>query len=299
MNLLYNLTRNKLNQDYINKLTQLLYDCKSIKNYSLKRINLDKAIYKFNKNNELYITLPNFNFKNKSTAYDTSINNKNSSIHNYTENGSNFLTNDTNYNISYNNPNMPKKEENKKKLNLNDIFGQREEEQLNKTIKKLLLNEDLDMPKKAQKQIFNLLNMKYKFEGSEDKKRYISQQKSLHTESNRINKNANLVFPQIKNDKFLDSLEILKNKTNELNFIKNKKYKNYLSPIFFLGKNRAKYLNNIKYISYNKLNNGKSFKGFKNISEDNQKYLKIMGNDVHTLNKINNENKDIIESHIS
>ena len=299
MNLLYNLTRNKLNQDYINKLTQLLYDCKSIKNYSLKRINLDKAIYKFNKNNELYITLPNFNFKNKSTAYDTSINNKNNSIHNYTENGSNYLTNDTNYNISYNNPNMPKKEENKKKLNLNEIFGQREEEQLNKTIKKLLLNEDLDMPKKAQKQIFNLLNTKYKFEGSEDKKRYISQQKSLHTESNRINRNANLVFPQIKNDKFLDSLEILKNKTNELNFIKNKKYKNYLSPIFFLGKNRAKYLNNIKYISYNKLNNGKSFKGLKNISEDNQKYLKIMGNDVHILNKINNENKDIIESHIS
>ena len=298
MNLLYNLTRNKLNQDYINKLTQLLYNCKSIKNYSMKRINLDKAIYKYNKNNELYITLPNFNFKNKSTAYDTITNNKNISINNITENGSNYLTNDTNYNISYNNPNIPKKEENKKKLNLNDLFGG-EEEQLNKAIDKLLLNEDLDMPKKTQNQIFNQLNMKYKFEGSEDKKGYLSQPKILHTESTKINKNANLIFPQIKNIRFLDYLDILKNKTNELNYIKNRKYKNYLSPIFFLGKNRDKYVNNIKYISYNKLNNGKSFKSLKNISEDNQKYLKIMGNDVHKLNEINNENKDIIESHIS
>ena len=294
MDLLYNLTKNKLNQDYINKLSQLLYDCKSVKNYSYKRINLDKAIYKYNKNNELYITLPNFNFKNKSVTYDNSINNKNSSIQHFTENGSNYLTNDTNYNISYNNPNITKKEENKKKLNLNDIFGKREEEQLNKTIKKLLLNENLDISKKTQKLIFDQLNMKYKFEGSEN----ISH-KIVPTESTKINKNVNLIFPQIDNNQFPDYLDILKTKTNELNYIKHKKYKKYLSPIFFLGKNRAKYLNTIKYKSYNKLNRGKSFKVFKNISEDNQKYLKIMGNNIHTLNEINNGNKDIINSQMS
>ena len=294
MDLLYNLTKNKLNQDYINKLSQLLYDCKSVKNYSYKRINLDKAIYKYNKNNELYITLPNFNFKNKSVTYDNSINNKNSSIQHFTENGSNYLTNDTNYNISYNNPNIPKKDNNKKKLNLNDIFGKREEEQLNKTIKKLLLNENLDISKKTQKLIFDQLNMKYKFEGSEN----ISH-KIVPTESTKINKNVNLIFPQIDNNQFPDYLDILKTKTNELNYIKHKKYKKYLSPIFFLGKNRAKYLNTIKYKSYNKLNRGKSFKVFKNISEDNQKYLKIMGNNIHTLNEINNGNKDIINSQMS
>lgn len=297
MNLLYNLTKNKLKQEYINKLTQLLYNCKSDKNYSFKRINLDKAVYKYNKNNELYITLPNFNFKNKSIGYDNSINNKNSSIPNYTENGSNYLTNDTNCNFSYNKSNVPRKENKKKKLNFNDLFGQREEEQINKTIQKLLLNEDLEIPKKTEKQIFNQLKMKYKFEDPGNQKRYISHQKlkTNNNESIKINKYPNLIFPQI-NNKYLDYLDILKTKTNELNSIKQKQYKKYLSPIFFFGKNRAKYLNNIKYKSYNKLHNMKTLKEIRTISEDNRKYLKIMGNDINILNEVNNENKDILDS---
>lgn len=303
MNLLYNLTRNKLNSDYINKLTQLLYDCKSTKNYSLKRINLDKAIYKYDKNNELYITLPNFNYKNKSVTYDNNSNrikNKNNSIQNYTENGSNFLTNDTNYNISYINPNIPKNE-NKKKLTLKDLYGNREKEELDKTIKKLLLNEDLEMPKKAEKQIFNQLNKKYKFEGSQNKKRYVSQTKlfskryDTDTESIKVNKNINYIFPQInRQNKFVDYLKIIKNKTNELNSIKQKKSKSYLSPLFFLGKNRDNYLNNIKYISYRKFSNDKNLKNSEKISEENHKYLKKMGDDIDNLNIINNENKDIL-----
>ena len=303
MNLLYNLTRNKLNPDYINKLTQLLYDCKSTKNYSLKRINLDKAIYKYDKNNELYITLPNFNYKNKSVTYDNNSNrikNKNNSIQNYTENGSNFLTNDTNYNISYINPNIPKNE-NKKKLTLKDLYGNREKEELDKTIKKLLLNEDLEMPKKAEKQIFNQLNKKYKFEGSQNKKRYVSQTKlfskryDTDTESIKVNKNINYIFPQInRQNKFVDYLKIIKNKTNELNSIKQKKSKSYLSPLFFLGKNRDNYLNNIKYISYRKFSNDKNLKNSEKISEENHKYLKKMGDDIDNLNIINNENKDIL-----
>ena len=304
MNLLYNLTRNKLNPEYINKLTQLLYDCKSTKNYSLKRINLDKAIYKYDKNNELYITLPNFNYKNKSVTYDNNSNrikNKNNSIQNYTENGSNFLTNDTNYNISYINPNIPKNE-NKKKLTLKDLYGNREKEELDKTIKKLLLNEDLEMPKKAEKQIFNQLNMKYKFEGSQNKKRYVSQTKlfskryDTDTESIKVNKNINYIFPQInRQNKFVDYLKIIKNKTNELNSIKQKKSKSYLSPLFFLGKNRDNYLNNIKYISYRKFSNDKNLKNSEKISEENHKYLKKMGDDIDNLNIINNENKDILD----
>lgn len=300
INLLYNLTHNKLNQEYINKLSQLLYDCKSTKNYSLKRINLDKAIYKYDKNNELYITLPNFNYKNRSITYD----NKNSSIHNFTENGSNYLTNDTNYNVSNYNQVNQGKDINKKKLNLNDIFGRREEEKLNRTIKKLLLNEDMEISKKTQKQIFNQLNLKYKFEGFIPNKRpYVSHQKLINrklatkqcdTETIKVNKDTHYIFPQINNNKYLDYLNVLKTKTNELNTIKKRKYKNYLSPIFFLGKNKANYLNNIKYTSYGKLSNGKTKKDFKTINQENEKYLKIMGNDINTLNEINNENKDII-----
>ena len=303
MNLLYNLTRNKLSQEYINKLTQLLYDCKSTKNYSLKRINLEKAVYKYDKNNELYITLPNFNYKNKSLAYDNnnsnSINNKNCSIQNFTEIGSNFLTNDSNYNLSYINPNLPKKENNKKKLTLKDIYGQREKDQLDKTIKKLLLNEDLEIPKKAEKQIFNQLNMKYKFEGSQNKRRYVSQTKLFskrYDTETQVNKNPKLIFPQINRDnKFVDYLNIIKTKTNELNSIKQKS-KCYLSPILFLGKYRENFMHNINYISYRKFLKDKNNKNLKNIHEENHKYLKLMGNDIHNLNKINNENKYIIDS---
>ena len=307
LNLLYNLTHNKLNQEYINKLSQLLYDCKSTKNYSLKRINLDKAVYKYDKNNELYITLPNFNYKNRSITYD---NNKNNSLHNFTENGSNYLTNDTNFNISnYNQPNIFKDNLRKKKINVKDVFGKQEEEKLEQTIKKLLLNEDMELPKNAQKQIFNQLKMKYKFEEStKNKKNNFSQQKSSYrnynntkkaeTETSRAHRDTHLIFPQINsnNNKLLDYLYILKTKTDELNTIKQRKYKNYLSPIFFLGKNRANYLNNIKYTSFSKLQliNAKAKKDFKTINQENEKFLKIMGNDINTLSQINNENKDIL-----
>ena len=304
INLLYNLTQNKLSKEYINKLTQLLYNCKSIKNYSLKRINLDKAVYKYDNKNELYITLPNFNYKNKSV---NDYNNKNSSIHNFTENRSNYLTNDTNYNvscnnnISCNNQSVINKGNKKYKFDLNDMLEQLEEEKLNKTIKKLLLNEDLEMPKKTERQIFNRLNMKYKFEDSQSSDRFITRpklQKRYEAYKNNANKNVNLIFPKINNNRFVDYLEILKTKTDELNSIKQKNHKNYLSPLFFLGKNKKNYLNNIKYISYKQLNSKKKIKDFKNISEENKKYLQTMIQNINTLNEINNENKDILESKI-
>ena len=298
MNLLYNLTQNKLSRDYINKLTQLLYNCKSIKNYSLKRINLDKAVYKYNNNNELYITLQNFNYRNKSFNYEhNNNNNKNSSLHNFTENGSNYLTNDTNYNVSYKNSNLEKKE-NKTKFDINDLYEQLEEEKLNRTIKKLLLNEDLALPKKTENQIFNRLKMKYKFEGSQNENRFLSQpkvEKRYDTMSIKANKNAKLIFPQI-NDRFIDYLNILKTKTNELNSIKHNKHTSHLSPLFFLGKNNLNYLNNIKYISYRKLNSDKKLKDAININEENKKYLQTMARNINTLNEINNENKEILES---
>ena len=57
----------KLSKDYIDKLTVLLYNSKNKENYSQKRNNIKKAVYKLDNNNELYLTLPKLN-KNKNIA---------------------------------------------------------------------------------------------------------------------------------------------------------------------------------------------------------------------------------------
>ena len=48
----------KLSQDYIDKLSVLLYNSKNKTDYSQKRNNLKKTIYKYDDNNELCLTLP-------------------------------------------------------------------------------------------------------------------------------------------------------------------------------------------------------------------------------------------------
>ena len=53
----------KLSRDYVDKLTILLHNSKNKLNYSEKRNNIKKAIYKLDENNELYLTLPKL--KNK------------------------------------------------------------------------------------------------------------------------------------------------------------------------------------------------------------------------------------------
>jgi hypothetical protein len=300
LDLIYTLTKNKLNSNYIDKMAHLLYDCKSTKNYPLKRINLDKAVYKFNKNNELYLTLPNFYYKNRSITYDSKINNKNSSIINYTENGSNFLSIDSNYN---NNSNYQITENNQTKLNMDDIYGNRDEEKLNRSIKRLLLNEELEIPKLTKKLLFNQLKSKYNFikdkkdEEGEDKKIFSPQLKlNIRYENKSINKEQNLIFPKLSDNKFVDYLKILKQKTFELDSLKHKKFKKYSSPIFFLGKNKAKHLSYFQYISFRNLNHDKSKDNNKNDNKENQNYLKIMGKDIKKLCKINEENKNIFSS---
>ena len=153
LDLLCTLTNNKMNSNYIDKMAHLLYDCKSTKNYPLKRINLDKAVYKFNKNNELYLTLADFYYKNRSITYDSKINNKNSSIINYTENGSNFLSIDSNYNT--------------------------------RSIKRLLLNEEQEIPKFTKKLLFNQLKSKYNF--MKDEKNEETEGKKLSSPQPKLN----------------------------------------------------------------------------------------------------------------
>jgi len=63
--LLQNLFSRKFDQDYIDKCSLLLYRCKKTNNYPVKRMHIKKAIYNFDENNDLYITLPKFNSLNK------------------------------------------------------------------------------------------------------------------------------------------------------------------------------------------------------------------------------------------
>ena len=73
--LLQNLFWNKLDKDYIDKCSLLLYRCRKTKNYPFKRKNIKKTIYKYDENNDLYITLPKFksvdkNMKEKSKTIE-------------------------------------------------------------------------------------------------------------------------------------------------------------------------------------------------------------------------------------
>lgn len=293
LGLLYNLTRNKLNRDYVDKLSQILYECKTIKDYPMKRINLDKAVYKYNKNNELLITLPNFYNKSRSMTCDNKVGNKNNnSIQNFNENGSNYLTtNDTNYN----NSNYQLSEINRKKINIENFYGNEEEEKLNRSIKKLLLDEKKEITTNTRKLLFKQLKTKYNFEQSDEKQRVLPEVRySLKNNSKSLNSDMNLIFPKISNDKFYDYIDIIKKKTYELDSLKKRTHKNYLSPIFFLGRNKSKYYNELKN-AYKKLNKDKAKKD-KIINIENKKYIKKMGNEVNYLYKINEENKYILNS---
>ena len=53
--------KKRYNKDYIERLTTLLYNSKNKKDYSKKRKNLTKAVYKLDENEKLYLTLPKLN----------------------------------------------------------------------------------------------------------------------------------------------------------------------------------------------------------------------------------------------
>lgn len=65
MKLLENLFNLKLDKEYIDKFSLLLYNYKKTKNYPLKRKNLKKTIYKYDEDNNLYLTFPKFNSVDK------------------------------------------------------------------------------------------------------------------------------------------------------------------------------------------------------------------------------------------
>jgi len=283
---LYNVTIKKLDDKYKDRLSLLMYNGNKVKNYFSKRADLDNIIYNYKDEDKLYITLSNFKKNNNGSTSDNVLKNKNnSSYQNYTENVSNYLTNDTNNNNSSQN----QMSEKKVKILARDMYEDFKEEILDREIKKLLLNEEKDLPRNLEKQIFAQLRKKYNFIKEEKKSPKNNLRVYASYKGNPLFKDNNVKF---------DSVDIIKKKTNELNILKAKKYKSYLSPIFFLGKTNDKFIQNISYASHKKFRKEKEDQNINNIKLENNKYLKIMGkdlNDLHEINKENNNN-DIIES---
>lgn len=133
----------KLSKDYVDRLTVLLYNSKNKNNYSQKRNNIKKTIYKFDDNNLLYLTLPKLKkFKNKDAKQGT---NNISNINTKTE-----TTEYTNTNKISSKPSPKKQNENS-------------EEILDENIKEILYdNETMDKKdKKKGKILFEQLKTKY------------------------------------------------------------------------------------------------------------------------------------------
>lgn len=66
---LEDLFNKKLSQDYIDKLSILLYNSKNKTDYPRKRNNLQKTIYKYDDNNELCLTLPKLRNKRENRNF--------------------------------------------------------------------------------------------------------------------------------------------------------------------------------------------------------------------------------------
>ena len=281
LNELYSTTFKKLDDKYKDRLSLLLYNGNNVNNYFSKRVNLDKVVYKYD-NDRLYITLSDFNNKIKSYSVKNINDNKNnSSYQNYTENMSNYMTCDTN-NINNSEYQLKKK---KRKTLSKENYKKFKEEELEMEIRRLLLNEDKELPKHIEKYIFKKLGQQYNFM-KEDKKTPMNNLKVYGSFKGK---------PFFKDDKIkFDSINYIKEKTDQLRTLKSKRFKNYLSPIFFLGKTKDKYIQKISYASHNKIKKENKAQSINNIKQENIRFLNILGKDVNDLQDINKENKDII-----
>ena len=278
---LYQATVKKLDDKYKNRLSLLLYNGNNVDNYYLKRVNLDKVEYKYDKD-KLYITLSNFNNKNKSSSVNNISKYKtNNSVQNFTENMSNVITNDTN---NINNSEYLYKDR-KQRISTKANYEKFQDERFEREINELLLNENKKLSKKLENYIFKKLSQQYNFM-KEDKKNPIH---NIKLSSN----NKSKPFFQLNKIK-IKSIDNIKEKTDELRALKSRNHKSYLSPILFLGKTNDKYIQKISYDSHDKLKKENKAEIINNIKKDNIKYLKIMGKDVNNLKEINKENEDII-----
>ena len=243
INLIYDLAMAKKNTEYIGKLSDILYNCKNIKNYPFKRINLDQAIYKINKNNELYLTLPNFLQNHRANTIETK-----------------------------NNKTKIFKQQIEGNWKMNKIFDRNT--YLNQSIHNSSTDKKEEIPEEMRKNIYNDLKNKYNFETDKDEFTTLSKSPSGLKLFPKINNNFRSVDnfersnykKKESRDEIIDQIICMNKKTLELNSLKTRNHNKIInSPIFYLKKNHSVRKNvnnkNIDDIKINlKNNNGKLLK---------------------------------------
>ena len=155
---LENFLQKKLTKDYIDKISILLYNSKTKTNYPQKRNNIQKTIYKYDDNNELYLTLPKLQDNNKNK--------------NHFE-GKNYMKTDTtdcttNNKITKNHSPKKFKEEDILEENIKEILYDNENIEQNEEDKAKILYEKL----KTRYDSFDFENNNFNY--LEDKKTYKS-----------------------------------------------------------------------------------------------------------------------------
>lgn len=287
INLIYNLTTFKKNDEYINKLSEILYNCNNINNYPFKRINLDKAIYKINSKNELYITLPNF-FRNfRSNTNESKTLNKKIGIKN--NNTVKNILHD--YCLSPNNVS--------KNINNNDKNDADTE-----TFKKIITeNNNTKLNEKAKNKILEKLKKEYNFETYDNKFNTINVNNNIENIRNNRNNFNKKLFPIIKpnfnkllslenisnkkslKEKISSEVKLIAQKATELNSLKNHSNVKIARTPFYIKPKIKKTImrknNSMKRNMINKYHNTE-----KNIfTSDNGTVLKKMASELITIGK--------------
>lgn len=285
MKLLENLFSLKLDQNYIDKSSLLLYNSKKTRNYPQKRKYLRKTVYNYDQNNNLYITFPKFNSverplkKNSKTIEMQGIN-------------SYFIT-DKN---DFEDQNL---EELRKKINqeIND-------ENLN--FKTISNNEDIEKEseeiEKKGKKLYKLLKTKYDefdnntlpiIENSNNRERLsmikrindidpILGQKFLENRAKILTKRQQSNLFYLSELEVFDSMNKLNAKKEILNWYKNKgvkKNKLLIKDLFHYDKEK-----------WNKINHERNFnENEAKINEINEKNRKKLGHLKGIIDKLENE----------
>ena len=157
------LDKTKLSKLYADKLSLLLYDSPKYKNYPFKRKNIDNIEFKYNKNNELRLTLRKYP-KKESPQINPNIQSPDNNSNKYYNSYSNidFIDNDNDkYNsnqfLTPNRNDLLKEEEKIFEKNSNKRYFLK----LNDEVKTILYNSDEEIPISKQKEIYEKFKKKF------------------------------------------------------------------------------------------------------------------------------------------
>ena len=226
--ILQNLFLNKMNQDYTNKIVDLLHNSKSENYYTLIRKNINKAIYSFDDNNKLCLTLPkniinknnksfkNINNNNKNNFFPIFNTNKNYKSLNDIKNNNSNSNNQIDYSKSISNEIY-----NLKNFSVNNFNFVKKDKILSPIIKRNIQNKKL----KIHKNFFNTYNNNYDNNDINlirEKAKFINKLYDINYENKKIFKQNDVFnFREQKNFLNINKLIELQNKKNY--YLKEKK----------------------------------------------------------------------------